>query len=267
MITVEKNDRCLLVPLFQSIEDSMVTACLQGYMGSSYADRLLDPTCALIVSGEYCFLAGDAGSKQAKKLVETIFNYIIGDETIAIYSDNELQWRNLLMSCPENQPVEVKRYGIMQKDYDFDRLQLQSFIDRLPRDFELQRFDSEMYRQAISEPWSKEFCETFLSEEDFLEKGFGFGVMHQGRLVSGASTMTVYDTGMEVQVTTREGFEGRGLAMACASALLMESMVRKLRPCWDAATLVSKHMALRLGYEYRGEYSTVRLHRFGHPAP
>jgi hypothetical protein len=37
-------------------------------------------------------------------------------------------------------------------------------------------------------------------------------------------------------------------------------MDRNVRPCWDAATLVSRHMAVKLGYEYLGEYSTVHLH-------
>ena len=73
--------------------------------------------------------------------------------------------------------------------------------------------------------------------------------------------MTVYDGGIEVQIATKDEFQRKGLAMACAAALLLECMNRKVRPCWDAATLISKHMALKLGYAYRGEYSTVQMHK------
>ena len=113
----------------------------------------------------------------------------------------------------------------------------------------------------MSADWAREFCETFSSAEDYLKRGFGFGVLYGGRLVSGASTMTVYDGGTEIQIATREDFQQRGLAMPCGAAKLLECMDRGIRPCWDAATLVSKHMALKLGYEYKGEYSTVHLHK------
>ncbi|MCI7146451.1 MAG: GNAT family N-acetyltransferase [Clostridiales bacterium] len=43
---------------------------------------------------------------------------------------------------------------------------------------------------------------------------------------------------------------------SCATGLS-----RGIRPCWDAANEISLHMALKLGYEYNGEYSTVHLIR------
>ncbi len=259
MLEVKKNEMCNIADLFKGFEDSMVIACLQGYMGRAYVDRLSDPTIAMIVSGEYSFFAGNAKMEAAKALVENIFEYIGEASTVAIYADDNLEWRDLLLSVPENNPVEVARYGIVQKDYEFNIYALNNFIDSMPEGYELKRFDKQIYEQAMSETWSKEFCETFDSVEDYLEKGFGFGALYQGKLVAGASTMTVYDGGIEVQVATKDEFQRKGLAMPCASALLLECMYRKIRPCWDAATLISKHMALKLGYEYKGEYSTVHM--------
>ncbi len=260
MIEVKKNEMCNIADLFKGLEDSMVIACLQGYMGRAYVDRLPDPTIAMIVSGEYSFFSGNANTEAAKKLVEDVFDYIEDSSSVAIYADDNLQWRDLLLSVSKNNPEEVERYGIVQKDYEFDKDKLNNYIDTVPEGYEFKRFDKQIYEQAMSETWSKEFCETFHSVEDYLEKGFGFGTLYQGKLVAGASTMTVYDGGIEVQVATKEEFQRRGLAMPCAAALLLECMNRKIRPCWDAATLISKHMALKLGYEYKGEYSTVHMH-------
>lgn len=261
MIKVKKNEMYNIANLLKGVEDSMVIACLQGYMGSAYVDRLPDPTIAMIVSGEYSFFGGNANSEAAKELVRNIFDYIEGESSVAIYADDNLQWRDLLLSVSENNPVEVTRYGILQKDYEFDKDKLNNFIHSMPEGYELTRFDKQIYEQAMSEAWSMEFCETFDTVEDYLEKGFGFGAIYQGQLVSGASTMTVYDGGTEVQIATKEEFQRRGLAIPCAAALLLECMNRQIRPCWDAATLISKHMALKLGYEYKGEYSTVHMHR------
>ena len=109
--------------------------------------------------------------------------------------------------------------------------------------------------------WSKEFCETFASADDYLKRGFGFAILDDGKLVSGASTMTVYDGGTEIQVATHEEYRRRGLAMPCAAALVRECAKRNTRPHWDAANLVSKKMALDLGYEYKGDYTTIHMRR------
>ncbi|NLD18803.1 MAG: GNAT family N-acetyltransferase [Clostridiales bacterium] len=63
-----------------------------------------------------------------------------------------------------------------------------------------------MYEQAMSEEWSREFCETFESAEDYLSKGFGYGITYKGKLVAATSTMIVYDGAIEIQVATREDF-------------------------------------------------------------
>ncbi|WP_181899301.1 GNAT family N-acetyltransferase [Lachnotalea glycerini] len=153
--------------------------------------------------------------------------------------------------------------GIVQKEYTFDNSVLQSYIDSIPEGFELVPFNENIYHQAMKEAWSQEFCETFSSAEDYLARGFGFAVQKNGKLASGASTMTVYNGGIEIQVATHKKYKRNGLALACAAAMIQECVRRKIRPCWDAANLISKKMALKLGYEYRGEYNTTHISKPG----
>ena len=261
MIELQKEQMSLITDLFAGFEDSMVISCLQGYMGSAYVKAIHNPSAALIISGEYSFFAGDANSEDAKYLVQNLFVENKSDSTVVIFDDNDSQWKSLLLSIPENNPVVVPRFGIVQKDYIFDNKILQGYIDALPEDFELARFDESIYHQGMGEEWSKEFCETFSSAKDYLTRGFGFAALKNGKLVSGASTMTVYDGGIEIQVATDEKYRGKGLAMACAAALIQECVKKGIRPCWDAANLISKKMALALGYEYKGEYITIHMER------
>ena len=261
MIRIEKGNISVVAPLFEGLDDSMVTACLQGYMGDAYVRAADRPDAALIVSGEYSFFGGDPGSGDAKYLVAHLFDVVEGDGTIAIFADAEPGWERALISCRKNNPKAVPRYGILNKDYEFDLEKLQAFIDGLPEGFTLAAFDEAIYWQALAEDWSKEFCKTFASAGDYLERGFGYAALYCGKLVSGASTMTVYDGGAETQVATREDFRRKGLAMPCAAAFIKECARRKIRPCWDAANLVSKNMALKLGYEYKGEYTTIHMSR------
>jgi GNAT superfamily N-acetyltransferase len=224
---VEIEKRNTIAPLFEGIQDSMVIACLQGIMGEAYVARKTEPKAAMIVSGEYSFFGGDPTSPDARELVQNLFRVNESDRTVVIFNDQLLQ----------------------------------RYMDAIPEGYQLAPFDEDLYHQAMAEDWSREFCEVFPSAEEYLNKGFGFGILKEGRLVSGASTMTVYHGGIEIQVATRESYGGKGLAMACSAALIRECVRRGIRPCWDAANLTSKHMALNLGYEYRGEYLTIQMSR------
>lgn len=257
MIKVKKEQLGRVSDFFEGIEDSMVIACLQGYMGDAYVKSWEDPKAALIVSGEYSFFGGDAQSEDAEYLADHLFDVTAGSESTGIFSQERPEWEKTLMSCGKNHPQPVARFAIAQRDYEFDQELLRSYMEALPAGFELRAFDENLYAQAMEEDWSKEFCETFGSAEDFLNRGFGFGAVKDGKLAAGASTMTVYDGGAEIQVATKEEYRKKGLALACAAAVVLESCRRNMRPCWDAANLISKKMAIRLGYEYKGEYTTV----------
>jgi RimJ/RimL family protein N-acetyltransferase len=261
MIRVQDEKRADIAPLFDGIEDSMVIAYLQGYMGDAYVKTENEPLAAVIISGEYSFWGGDSDSVDADYLLAHFFEMNPDDSSIGIFADNKLAWEKVLMAHSENNPTVVPRFRIAQKDYDFDLDLLQRYIDALPPGFEMIRFDKRMYDAAMSADWSKEFCETFDSAEDYLKRGFGFAVLKDGEFVSGTSTMTVYDGGTELQVATREDFRRKGLALPCAAAMVKACAERNIRPCWDAANETSKHMALKLGYEYEGIYTTIHMHR------
>lgn len=89
MLKVQKEKLCEIAALFRNIEDSMVIACLQGYMGDAYVDQLPYPTVGLIVSGEYSFFAGDAQNEKAISLVENLFTLNPSKETVGIFADDE----------------------------------------------------------------------------------------------------------------------------------------------------------------------------------
>ncbi len=261
MIKVQKESLNELKRLFEGIQDSMVIACIQGYMGTAYVDKLPNPSVGLIISGEYSFFAGDTQAECAVQLVETLFELNESHETICIFPDDEPEWEDTLMKIKRNNPTAVSRYGIVQKDYNFDETLLKSYINKLPKGYILVMFDEELYNQALAEDWAREFCETFESAKDYLNRGFGYAILYHKKLVAGTSTMTVYDGGAEVQVATHPDFRNKGLGMICAAAFILECQRKGIRACWDAANLISKKMALNLGYEYKGEYTTIHMEK------
>lgn len=53
----------------------MAIACIQGYTGEAYVDKLPYPAAGLIIIGEYSFFAGDANSEESVQLAENLFDF------------------------------------------------------------------------------------------------------------------------------------------------------------------------------------------------
>ena len=84
--------------------------------------------------------------------------------------------------------------------------------------------------------------------------GLGVAVFYQGELVAGASSYSVYDKGIEIEIDTREDHRRKGLAYACGAKLILECLDRDLYPSWDAQNPWSLALAEKLGYHFSHEY-------------
>ena len=58
------------------------------------------------------------------------------------------------------------------------------------------------------------------SHEEFMTRGVGLGILHQGRFVAGASSAAVGGGRLEIEIQTHRQFRRRGLARAVAAALI-----------------------------------------------
>ena len=103
------------------------------------------------------------------------------------------------------------------------------------------------------------FCSQFSTFNDYKIRGIGFAILHLGEFICGASSYTVYDEGIEIEIVTRQKYRHRGLAVICASKLIIECIKRGLYPSWDAANLESVALSEKLGYHFDKEYITYEI--------
>jgi predicted GNAT family acetyltransferase len=98
---------------------------------------------------------------------------------------------------------------------------------------------------------------SFASPEQFVERGSGFCLLTGDQIVSAATTFAICSRGIEIQISTREKHQRKGLATVVAAHLLLHSLQQGLDPNWDAANQASARLAQRLGYTPRGTYPLV----------
>ena len=258
MIEIDKARGHILAPLFAGMEDTLILSYTQGVMGRGWADSAERPACAQILVGAFGFLAGDHLAQEAAALA----GHIPPDFTTP--------WGNVLI-IPQNggwgalieaaYPLHEKwiRYAIKKEPGRFDRVRLQSFIDALPEGYALSPIKPEHYEWMLKQEFSCDFCSQFASAEDYAARGLGYCVLYNGEIVGGASSYTVYNGGIEVEIDVREEHRRKGLAAACGARLILECLDRGLYPSWDAANRESVALAEKLGYQFSHEYTAYSI--------
>lgn len=250
MIKLNKKDMAKIVPLFEGMEDTLIWSCLQGHMGIVFADNADAPTCAQVISADFAFYAGDAGSDEARLLAGHVPE---GFPWLICVPPNKA-WTALIEQEHEGRFKKIQRYAFAKNPDCFDENKLKEFVRALPDGYEIRQFDREMVEETKQETWSEDLCPQFEDTDDFIKRGIGFGVLHDGELVCGASSYTIYDGGIEIEIDTKREYRRKGLARSCAAALILECLKRGLYPSWDAANVASVGLAEQLGYKLKGPY-------------
>jgi len=242
-------------PLFDGIHDSLIKTFLHGYAGEGWCDDLAYPRCAAVNVQDWLYFGGFPDSENAAEFAATVPEHHNG---LSISACDE-GWLPLIEAAHPGKTTRKVRYTLSQDLKGFDKDKLRAMTRDVPDGYTLLGMDEEIYDLAMKEEWSKYFCSFFSDADDFVERGIGFCILQGDELISAASSFTIYDGGIEVQISTREGHRRKGLARACGAALVLACISQKRMPCWDAANIASVSLAKDLGYKLQGEYTSLEL--------
>lgn len=232
-----------IAPLFDGWAETLIWSCLQGCMGYAIADNDEKPSSALITVGDFCFLGGAPDRALAAQA------------TAPIMIPRNEQWGKVIESVWGNQADKALRYAIKKEPDAFDLNKLAEYANAVPDTCTLKLFGEEDYESSLGEKWSRDFCSQFNDYNDYHKRGLGVAAIYQGKLVSGASSYTVYHGGIEIEIDTKPEFRHKGLATACGARLILECLKRGLYPSWDAHDLRSAALAEKLGYHIDYPYT------------
>ncbi len=253
MYQLDKKDMNNISRLFQGWEETLIWSCLQGYMGNAWADRNENPQSAQIIIGDFCFFAGVPDLE----LVQNIPLFFEPDYILMV--PQNVEWGVLIEQEYEDSFNKFMRYAIKKEPEVFDRCKLTAYIENLPSDYILKMIDEELFYKCRSEQWSQDLCSQFSSYAQYKNNGLGAVILHRDELLSGASSYAVYKDGIEIEIDTKPEYRRRGLALICASKLILECLDRNLYPSWDAANKESVALSEKLGYHFDKEYVTYSV--------
>ncbi len=256
MYCLKKEDMYRITPIFDGWNETLLWSCLQGYMGNAWADDIQNPKSAQIITADFCFFAGVPNIE----LVKNIPQYFPSQCILMVPQNNG--WANLIEQEYKNNCHRFMRYAIKKEPGIFDTEKLHSYIEKFPCEYSIRKIDEEIYNKVMIEEWSKDLCSQFSTYNDYKKYGLGFVVLHNDKIVCGASSYTVYNKGIEIEIDTKEEYRRKGLALTCASKLILECLDRGIYPSWDAANRKSVALAEKLGYHFEREYAAYEITNF-----
>jgi RimJ/RimL family protein N-acetyltransferase len=249
LVPVPPEGRPALRSLFENCIGlhGCVDAALDGAMGEVWAGG--SPASVVLARFDFYYLAGDATAPEAEEAVQRI-----GGTTSIVISNGG--WLRLLRRHFGEKLTTRTRVAFADPG-DWDRDRLRSFLDAIPEGYELRRItllDSARFRDLADS-----LVYNFASLEDFVERGVGFGIEHEGRYVSGCSSFAISPQSLEFEIQTHPDFQRRGLATASASAMILHCLDVGLEPCWDAHNPISAALATKLGFVKPAPYTAYEV--------
>ena len=250
LIELEADNRAPLRRLFDRYPclHGSVAAVIEGGMGRVFADAQEEPCVALAVL-DFHFLAGAPLNPNAPLAFELLQpgNVVIAPTPA---------WRHLVAARYPSALTVYRREAFQAEQFDIGRLR--GFSQALPIGFELRQVRLEEVTQFATD-LDPALIYNFGSHEEFITRGIGVGILHQGRFVSGASSGAVGGRKLEIEIQTHPQFRRRGLARAVAAALILYCLEHGIEACWDAANEPSAALARQLGFHSTGKYEAYRL--------
>lgn len=238
-----------LFHMFDGMDDTMILSCLQGHMGKAWVNDIKNPKVVQIVVGVFVFFAGDASSDVAEEMLYNLPKY-----SLVIVKSNE--WKKCIEEVHKGRVEKVKRYSFEKSSRYLEEERLKKFLKKLPDGYELKKIDSYLAYSKSLQDLSLDITSQYSSIEDYIKKGIGYCILHHDKIVSVASSYSVYDDGIEIEVDTHPDYVRRGFATRVCASLILDCLSRNKYPSWDAANLPSVALAKKLGYIFKEDYDT-----------
>ena len=232
--------------------DMGIDCAIEGQMGEAFADDAEEPTVFLIeLDGFFAYLAGDAQSAAARKLVAALKGSKLFMTTHAGAPWGEA-WAALLKELHGDRVAAVDRHRFSSETVTT------AHLDGLLRDSAhrqaIRRLDVALTRRLSNDAQGWMDVGAYESVEDFVARSAGYCVLDGDEWLGVAYGSLVCSRGIEVSIVVHPDHRRRGVATALGAALLRDCLEHDMDANWDAANEASCNLASKLGYEARGSY-------------
>lgn len=237
--------------LFDGWKETMIYSCLDGTMGEIYGNELS----VAAYLGDFIFFAG----KPCTEIVKFRPDWFRKD--YAIMTSYSEDWHEVIESVYQKEAQKSERYAMKKENDIFDRDYLEKIVNSLNPIYEIRMINGAIYKMCQKIPFLKDLVAQYPTYEKYVECGLGCVICLENKIVSGASSYSSYQGGIEIEIDTDLDYRRQGLALVCGAKLILECLNRGLYPSWDAANKGSVALAEKLGYHFDYAYPIYEIYK------
>lgn len=256
MIELLKEEMYCLNQLCEEQLNVELRSCIEGNMGRAWVDRKDKPSIAIVVVADFCFLLGCTEDKSYEAAMKELLEQY-KRKIIVLYNEYGV---SVIEKYFPNNHKKYSRYAIKKELDVFQMDKLKNFIEIVEPKFHIEKIDESNYNKVLEDEFMADCCSNYSSLEEFLKNGMGYVIIHDDEIISGASSYSYCKGSIDITIGTKEEYRQKGLALACASKLILDCLDKNIYPRWDASNLESVALAEKLGYHFEKEYQVYSIY-------
>jgi GNAT superfamily N-acetyltransferase len=257
---IAQEDYELVRPIFKELADEQlnVTAILdRSSPGEVYVNDVDHPRTAYMISGDGHYLAGASQNHR----FNTALNALLPRDTYFVLFCDLADWESALDVVLKN-TYAVRAY---RRYHTLEQLKIPDWQDGVPNGFLMQPIKSELLAGGLhgGEDVADAILGEWFSMELFLERGFGFCLVHDSTIVSWCFSDYVSGERCEIGVYTDWNYRRRGLGTLTTAATSVQALARGFSQvgwhCWDN-NVGSIGVAEKVGFKRATDYDVFINH-------
>ena len=146
--------------IFDGWQETLIWSCLQGVMGEIYTDHAVNPSSAMALLGDFCFLAGVPNEELTR------FRPAGCSQDFVIMVPRDERWAQMIEGCYKDKAKKVIRYAFHKEPDRFCREKLEEMVSALPAEYTLRMLDEDMFHWCRDGQGTKEreWCRDWVSQ-------------------------------------------------------------------------------------------------------
>ncbi len=222
----------------------------QHIRGTVYADSVTPQTALIGTESGVYFVVGNENNHDFNDYLFDLYNQRKKKKLrFTLFSSNE-NWDCVIKNQFKDMLRQMSRYS-----FDYDRKkQIDDKV--LPKEYSIRRINEELLVNSaeFNEDYYKEYWGTV---SNFCNYGFGYCILHNGKVVSECTSIFSSRHYSEMDIATHKEYRGQGLASIIANAFIHHCLESNRIPRWDCDTgnKSSIKLAGNLGFVNPVQYS------------
>ena len=255
MIELLNEEIYNLSSLCEGKKSVILWAVVEGNMGKAWVDSKDNPTIGIVLVADFCYLLGSIKDEKDEIKVKELLDKCKGRIIVV----DDFSWVATIEKYYSHSLKRFKRYAIKREPDIFQEKLFNDYISAVEDEFKIDRIDEDIYYKVLEDSFMADCCSNFSSLEGFMKYGIGYVIAYKGEIISAASSYSYCEGYIDITIGTKKEYRQKGLALACASKLILECLEKKIYPVWDAVDMRSVALAEKLGYHFDKEYEVYSI--------